>query len=70
MFTTYRAKELAEVEAVGNYHLKVRGTGETGTESRWIMITPSELEAIIAVLEPGDYIQAVEPEIRVSLPKL
>lgn len=70
MFTTYRAKELSEVESVGTYRLKVRGSGEAGTESKWLTIQPSELEAIIAILEPEDYAQAVEPEIRVALPKL
>lgn len=52
MFSTYRANELAEIPAIGTLKLKVVGDGG---ESKWLTITPSELEKIIAVLEPEDY---------------
>lgn len=52
MFNTYRANELAEIPAIGTLKLKVVGDGG---ESKWLTITPTELEKIIAVLEPEDY---------------
>jgi len=53
LFGTYRANELAEVPAIGTLKLKV--TGANGAESKWLTITPTELEKIIEVLEPEDY---------------
>jgi hypothetical protein len=64
MFKTYRANELSEVPAIATLKLKVIGEGG---ESKWLTITPSELEKIIAVLEPEDYRETVPAEIRVSL---
>lgn len=52
MFETYRANELAEVPAIGTLKLKVRGDGG---ETKWLTITPTELEKIIKALEPEDY---------------
>lgn len=52
IFKTYRANELAEVPAIGTLKLKVIGDGG---ESKWLTITPSELERVIAALEPDDY---------------
>lgn len=58
MFKEFRSKELAEVPTIGNsYKLKVTGTGG---ESKWLTITDTELEKIIAVLEPEDYAQALK----------
>lgn len=53
MFETYRANQLAEVPAIGMLMLKVKGAN--GAESKWLAITPTELEKIIAALEPEDY---------------
>jgi hypothetical protein len=52
MFDSYRAKELSEVPAIGSLKLKVKGDGG---ETKWLTITPTELERIIAALEPEDY---------------
>lgn len=60
LFDTYRAKELAEVQSVGNYRIRVSGMGEDGTFSKHLTITPTELEKIIEVLEPEDYRKATE----------
>jgi hypothetical protein len=68
MFDSYRAKELSEVESVGTFQLKVSGRGKDGTASEWLTITSYELEMIIAVLEPVDYVDTVEAGIRVKLP--
>lgn len=68
-FNNYRADELAEVEAVGNtYRLKVMGDGDSA--SKWLTITGTELEKIIALLEPEAYKAKMEPATRVSLPDL
>lgn len=67
-FKSYRAKELTEVPIVGNtYKMKVIGTNG---ESKWLTITATELERIVAVLEPEDYRQAVPAEVRITLPKM
>lgn len=68
MFDSYRAKELSEVESIGTFQLKVSGRGEDGTSSKWLTISSNELEMIIAVLEPVDYVDTVEAGIRVKLP--
>lgn len=52
LFNTYRANELADVPAIGTLKLKVIGDGG---ESKWLTITPTELERVIAALEPEDY---------------
>lgn len=68
-FENYRADELADVEAKGNtYRLKVIGDGESQT--KWLTITGTELEQIIAVLEPEAYKAKMEPLTRISLPDL
>jgi hypothetical protein len=67
MFNSYRAKELAEVPAIANLKLKVIGEGG---ESHWLTITSTELERIVAVLEPEDYRQAVPEKLRVKLPEI
>ena len=67
-FKSYRAQELTEVPLIGNYY-KMKVIGTNG-ESKWLTITSTELEKIVAVLEPEDYIQAVPAEIRVQLPDL
>lgn len=67
MFNSYRAQELSEVPAISTLKLKVIGEGG---ESKWLTITSTELERIIAVLEPEDYRQAVPAEVRVKLPEI
>jgi hypothetical protein len=67
MFKTYRANELSEVPAISTLKLKVIGEGG---ESKWLTITSTELERIIAVLEPEDYREAVPAEVRVKLPDI
>ena len=67
MFKTYRANELAEVPAISTLKLKVIGEGG---ESKWLTITSTELERIIAVLEPEDYRETVPAEVRVKLPEI
>lgn len=52
MFKSYRAKELADVPAISTLKLKVIGEGG---ETKWLTISSTELEKIIAVLEPEDY---------------
>lgn len=56
MFKSYRAKELAEVPAISTLKLKVIGEGG---ETKWLAISSTELEKIIAVLEPADYAQVM-----------
>lgn len=56
MFNSYRAKELTEVPAVSTLKLKVMGEGG---ETKWLTISSTELEKIIAVLEPEDYAQVM-----------
>lgn len=68
MFNQYRAKELAEVGTIGNT-AKLKVMGDDGS-SKWLTITTTELERILAVLEPADYVQAVDSELRVKLPDL
>jgi len=68
-FENYRADELAEVSAKGNtYRLKVTGDGESA--SKWLTITGTELEQIIAVLEPEAYKAKMAPLTRITLPDL
>ncbi|UDL16709.1 hypothetical protein SEA_ATUIN_316 [Arthrobacter phage Atuin] len=67
MFDSFRAKELVEVPAISTLKLKVIGEGG---ESKWLTITSTELERIVAVLEPEDYKQAVPAHLRVTLPDL
>lgn len=66
-FKSYRAQELTEVATIGTYKLKVIGVN---SESKWLTITSTELEKIVAVLEPEDYMEAVPVENRVQLPYL
>lgn len=65
MFDSYRAKELSEVETISTLKFKV--IGQNGSESKWLTITATELEKIIAVLEPEDYKKWVPEELRVKL---
>jgi hypothetical protein len=65
MFDSYRAKELSEVETISALKFKV--IGQNGSESKWLTITATELEKIIAVLEPEDYKKWVPEELRVKL---
>ena len=67
MFDSYRAQELSEVPAISTLKLKVIGEGG---ESKWLTITSTELEKIIAVLEPEDYVKHVPAEVRVLLPEI
>lgn len=61
MFETFRAKELAEVGVISPYGYKLKVVGDKpGEESKWLRISASELEKIIAALEPEDYKQAME----------
>jgi hypothetical protein len=68
IFKSYRARQLGRVGTIDDSPIKLKVIGHAGTESKWLDITPTELEAIIAVLEPKDYESAVEPAIRVKLP--
>ena len=69
MFDSYRAKELSEVETLGN-HARLKVMGDNGSETKWLTISITELEKIIAVLEPEDYKKDVPTAIRVTLPDL
>lgn len=57
-FETYRAKELGGVQLGDGpddddfYRLKVTGKSR---DTKWLNITPAELERIIEALEPEDY---------------
>lgn len=68
-FESYRAKELSEVATIGNT-ARLKVTGDAGTETKHLRITTTELERIIALLEPKDYVQAIEPDNRVEFPEL
>lgn len=57
MFNSYRAKELADVPTVSTLKLKVMGDGG---ETKWLTISSTELEKIIAVLEPEDYANVMD----------
>lgn len=68
-FENYRADELAEVQAKGNtYRMKVTGDGDSA--SKWLTITGTELEQIIALLEPEAYKAKMEPLTRITFPDL
>lgn len=68
-FENYRADQLANVEAKGNtYRLKVEGDGSSA--SKWLTVTGTELERIIAVLEPEAYKAKMDPLTRIDLPNL
>lgn len=68
-FNNYRADELAEVSAKGNtYRLKV--TGDDESQTKWLTVTGTELERIIAVLEPEAYKAKMDPLTRIDLPNL
>jgi hypothetical protein len=68
-FNNYRADQLGNVEAVGNtYRMQVTGDGSSAT--KWLNITGTELEKIIALLEPEAYKAAVDERTRVSFPDL
>lgn len=68
IFKSYRARQLGRVGTVDDSPIKLKVIGHAGTESKWLDITSTELEAIIAVLEPKDYESAVPSAIRVKLP--